>query len=70
MTLTTYFRRKNIRVKRAYISSALDMEIRKTKELLEQRFKRKYGGKGCLSYQASTQAVADRIRELRQNGTW
>jgi len=70
MTLINYFRRKNIKIKRVYVSSKLDLEIKKTKELLEQRFKHKYGKKGKLSYQSSTEAVADRIKELRQNGKW
>lgn len=65
-----YFHRKKLRVCRSYIDSKLDYEIRKTKELLEARYKKKYGKKNTMTYQSSSEAVADRIRELRQNGKW
>jgi len=68
--LRKYFQKKNLRVSRGYISKKLDFEIRKTKELLEKRYKAKYGKRKNMTYQASSEAVADRIRELRYNGKW
>jgi len=68
--LLKYFHRKRIKIKRSYISSKLDYEIRKTQEILESRYKTKYKKRGTITYQSASEAVADRIKELRQNGEW
>lgn len=68
--LKKYFHSKRISISRSYISKKLDFEIRKTKEILEQRYKNKYGRKAKLTYQSASDAVADRIKELRYSGKW
>ena len=68
--LKKYFHKKRINVKRTYISNKLDRAIRMSKSILEQRYKRRYGKRRGLTYQATSDAVGDRIIELMQNGKW
>lgn len=68
--LKAYFHKKRISNTRGYISKKLDFEIRKTQSILEKRYKAKYGKRNKLTYQAASEAVADRIRELRYSGKW
>jgi len=68
--LKKYFHKKRINIKRVYIANKLDRAIRMSKSMLEQRYKGKYGKRRSLTYQATTDAVGDRIIELMQNGKW
>ena len=68
--LKKYFHRKRLNVKRSYISNKMDRAIRMSKSMLEQKYRKKYGRKRILTYQATTDAVGDRIIELIQNGKW
>jgi len=68
--LKKYFQKKRINIKRVYVANKLDREVKIAKSILQDRYKRKYGKRRILTYQATTDAVADRIKELRQNGIW
>jgi len=68
--LKKYFHKKRINIKRVYISNKLDRAIRVSKSMLEQTFKKKFGKRGVLTYQATSDAVGDRIIELIQDGKW
>jgi len=68
--LKKYFHKKRISIKRTYISNKLDRAIRISKAMLEQNYKKKYGKKSVLTYQATSEAVGDRIIELIQDGKW
>lgn len=68
--LKSYFFKQKVSTTRPFISKKLDFEIRKTKQLLESRYRKAFGKSRKLTYQSSSEAVADRIRELRYNGKW
>ena len=68
--LKKYFQSKRIGIKRKYISNKLDKAIIISQKMLQDRYKKKYGKRRVLTYQATTSAVGDRIIELIQNGKW
>jgi len=68
--LKKYFNKKRIPVKRSYISSKLDLAIRKSGLMLEQKYRVKFKRRGNITYQSASEAVGDRIIELIQDGKW
>ena len=68
--LKKYFHKKRLPVRRSYISTKLDLAIKKSGLMLEQKYKLKYKKKRNITYQSASEAVGDRIIELIQDGRW
>jgi len=68
--LKKYFQKKNLTVRRIYVSYKLYRVIILSKKMMEERYKKKYGKRKTLTFQSASEAVGDRCMEVIQSGKW